>query len=209
MNLNKEEEINIANKINSNYTINLIINNESPYTLYCAKDIGDLLNLKNIRATISNYNKDEKIMIEKRTKSGNKNINFLTIKGLIKVLAKCRKEEVIEFCNFIDLKINLNIYPCIEVETIKCIIESFNGESIIPQYRINNYVIDLYFDKYKLAIECDEHHYDIEKDTIREKIIKNYLNCTFIRYKPYLKNFNIFTVINQIYRHIKGYEKNL
>ena len=96
----------------------------------------------------------------------------------------------------------MNIYPCIEVDTIKCIIETFNGESMIKQYRVKNFLVDLYFDKHKIAIECDEDHKNIEKDNLREDIIKKELDCIFIRYKPYSKDFNIFSILNKIYKNI-------
>jgi hypothetical protein len=202
MDLSKEEEIDIANKIKEKYNIYLIINKNIPYSLYCANHIGDLLELKNIRAGLSKYKKDEIVKVKYDTKGGNQNTNFFTIKGLIRILSKTRKEEIIDFCNFIGLNIHLNIYPCIEIDTIKCIIETFNGESMIKQYRVKNFLIDLYFDKYKIAIECDEDHKNIEKDNLREDIIKKELNCIFIRYKPYSKDFNIFSVLNKIYKNI-------
>ena len=76
------------------------------------------------------------------------------------------------------------------------------------QFSVDVYRIDLYFPYYKLAIECDEmNHNELhhkEKDVIRELNIKKQLQCTFIRYKPYSKDFNIFEVINDIYQHIKN-----
>ena len=42
-----------------------------------------------------------------------------------------------------------------------------------------------------------------EKDNLREDIIKKELNCIFIRYKPYSKDFNIFSIINKIYKILR------
>ena len=76
---------------------------------------------------------------------------------------------------------------------------------MIHQYYVDKYMIDLYFPKYKLAIECDEQFHDKQKimDKIREDDIIEKLNCTFIRYNPTDTNFNIFKVINEIYTYIK------
>lgn len=62
----------------------------------------------------------------------------------------------------------------------------------------------MYFPKYKLAIECDENTHKLKQsqDNDRQKYIENKLDCTFIRYNPESKTFNIFEVINQIYTHI-------
>jgi hypothetical protein len=35
------------------------------------------------------------------------------------------------------------------------------------------------------------------------KILKKELDCKFIRYKSYDKNFNIFKLLNEIYKNIK------
>ena len=69
------------------------------------------------------------------------------------------------------------------------------------QYSVDQYKIDLYFPKHKLAIECDEFGHldrDIEYEVKRQKYIKNKLGCQFIWYNTDAKDFNIFKVINRI-----------
>jgi very-short-patch-repair endonuclease len=78
---------------------------------------------------------------------------------------------------------------------------------MILQYKINNYLLDLYFPKYKLIIECDESkHQRIQNklnDENRENQIKSLIkDYTFIRYNPEEKDFNIFTIINKIFNYI-------
>jgi len=67
---------------------------------------------------------------------------------------------------------------------------------MVPQYRVGNYRIDLYFPEYKLAIECDEpqhlHPNNIEADKIRETYISLNTGCTFYRFAPYDKSFDLF-----------------
>ena len=72
------------------------------------------------------------------------------------------------------------------------------------------YRTDLYFHKYKLAVEVDElghcdrnTNYEIE----RQEAIKEQLGCVFIRINPNEENFNIFNAINKIHRHIKKLPK--
>lgn len=92
--------------------------------------------------------------------------------------------------------------------------QAFNGEDMQRQYPVSRgkYRIDLYFPKYKLAIECDEFgHSDRPEgyDETRQEYIKNELNCRFIRYNPDSDNFSIFNVINNIINYIynnKGVE---
>lgn len=44
---------------------------------------------------------------------------------------------------------------------------------------------------------------NIEKDVARENEIKNIINgCIFIRYDPYSKDFNVFKLINNIFKII-------
>jgi len=53
----------------------------------------------------------------------------------------------------------------------------------IPQYKVNDYRIDLYIPKYNIAIEIDEeeHKYKRDYDKIRQKYIENQIHCKFVR----------------------------
>ena len=65
--------------------------------------------------------------------------------------------------------------------------------------------IDLYFHKYKLAIEVDElGHADrnVNNEIERQKALEIELNCVFIRINPDAPNFNTFREINKIHRDI-------
>ena len=73
------------------------------------------------------------------------------------------------------------------------------------QYTIIGYWIDLYFHKYKLAIEVEElGHNDrnIDCEMQREKALERELNRVFIRINPDEQDFNIFKEINKIHRRI-------
>ena len=73
------------------------------------------------------------------------------------------------------------------------------------QYTVDGYRIDLYFPIHKLAIECDELGHkdrDIGYEVTRQKYIETKLGCTFIRYNPDAKEFDIFSVINSIMKYI-------
>ena len=79
------------------------------------------------------------------------------------------------------------------------------------QYNVLGYRIDLYFHYYKLAIEIDENghsHRDINYEINRQKAIEQELSCRFIRVDPDKEDFDIFRAINEIFRHIKQWNKN-
>ena len=83
--------------------------------------------------------------------------------------------------------------------------DAFEGENMQTQYRVLNYKIDLYFLDYKLAIEVDEKGHEdrrIDYEIKRQKAIEKEVSCEFIRINPDEKIFNVFKVINEIYRHI-------
>lgn len=200
------KEIEIGNILNLKYSCRVINNTEEQYCLYRASDIGKILNIKNIRS-VKLININDKKMIMTQTDGGKQKVSYLTYNGLLQIICKCRKKEVIELANYLGIYINSRIYSSIERETIDCILETFSGNIMIEQYRVKNYSIDLYFKDYNLAIECDENQHNSESnilnDNIRENEIKNILGCTFIRYKPYDKNFKIFKLLNEIYIFIK------
>jgi len=206
MNYTKEHEISIANRLKEKYKCDIIFNEDTPYTLYCAQHISNIINYKNIRQYLSN-NKDNVIKIKNKTSNGEHNINYITINLVLKLLNKTRKESALDICNIIDINIHSNKFICIETDTIKSIMDTFCGEKMIKQFRINKYYIDLYFEDYRLAIECDEKHDNIIYDSKRENEIIDELSCVFIRYKPYDKDFDIFKILNKIYLHINKFKK--
>ena len=92
-----------------------------------------------------------------------------------------------------------------EETIINSIKDSFEGEDVQTQYTVIGYRIDLYFHKYKLAIEVDElgHNYrNIDYKIQRQKALERELSCVFVRINPDEKDFNIFKEINKIHRHI-------
>ena len=80
----------------------------------------------------------------------------------------------------------------------------------ICKYTVIGYRIDLYFHKYKLAIEVDElGHNDrnIDYEIQRQQALERELNCVFIRINPDPVDFNSFREINKIHRYIKKSSK--
>ena len=78
------------------------------------------------------------------------------------------------------------------------------------QYSVLSYRIDLYFHKYKLAVEVDElGHADrnINYEIERQRALERKLNLVFIRINPDEPDFNIFTEINKVHRHINQLTK--
>ena len=97
-----------------------------------------------------------------------------------------------------------NVINSKEQTIINSIKDTFEGENIQTQYSILGYSINLYFHKYKLAIEVDELGHtkrNINKKIERQKALEKELNCIFIRINPDEKDFNIFKEINKIYRY--------
>ena len=97
-----------------------------------------------------------------------------------------------------------------EQSVISAIKDAFEGEDMQTQYRVLSYRIDLYFHKYKLAIEVDElghAHRNIDNEIERQGALERELNCVFIRINPDERNFSILRKINKIHRHINQVTK--
>ena len=104
----------------------------------------------------------------------------------------------------------LDVINTKEQTVINSIKDAFEGENMQTQYSVLGYRIDLYFHKYKLAIEVDELGHtnrNINNEIERQKALEKELNCVFIRINPDEKDFNILKAINEIYRHIKKSSK--
>ena len=93
-----------------------------------------------------------------------------------------------------------------EQAVLRSIKDAFEGEDMQTQYAVIGYIIDLYFHKYKLAIEVDElRHADrnLNNEIERQKALEGELNYVFIKINPNEKDFIIFKEINKIHRRIK------
>lgn len=94
-------------------------------------------------------------------------------------------------------------------KAISSIVIVFRNKNYKLQYSIDDYILDLYFIDYKLAIECIEHNNNTDNEQYlkREAIIKMHLNCSFIRFNPSLKDFDIFKLIGTINIFMNRFDK--
>jgi prophage antirepressor-like protein len=69
--------------------------------LFRACDVGEILEMTNIRVNIQNFDETEKIIQSCHTEKGQQNVSFLTEKGLYKILFRSRKPIAEEFQNWI------------------------------------------------------------------------------------------------------------
>ena len=69
--------------------------------LFRASDVGTILEMTNIRATIQNFDDSEKVVNSIDTLGGSQQVTFLTEKGLYKVLFKSRKPIAEKFQDWV------------------------------------------------------------------------------------------------------------
>ena len=103
-------------------------------------------------------------------------------------------------------ELHKNKWLCKEQDILRQIMQAFTGEEMIHQFGVGKYRIDLYFLKYKLAIEVDEFGHrdrDIGYEVEREKCLAKLLNCSFARFNPDAKEFCILEVVKKIFVQIK------
>ena len=206
--MSKEKQLEVAQIIKDKYNCRTVIDTEKePYVLFRAIDVGKMLGRTNILQTLRKYK--DKYYIKDDTAGGKQTIVFITYHDMIDVILHSRRYSSVEVCKQLYIDTHIKTI-CVEANTLQCIIQAFNGEIMLFQHSIGNYQLDLYFPHYKLAIECDELPHNqtifVEQDHLREENIKQLiLGCVFIRYKPYDKDFNIFTIINLVYKHIRGF----
>lgn len=106
---------------------------------------------------------------------------------------------------------HINILMSLENQTIGFIENSF--KDVIKTKRqksFNNYKVDLYFEDYKLVIECDECDH-LDRDPIKEKEREDYILSTgnsIIRYNPNDKLFDLSLVLREIHKFILNFDKH-
>ena len=92
----------IVKAFNSNELhTDIIIKGTYNEPLFRASDIGEILEMSNIRATIQHFDDSEKVVNSIDTLGGSQQVTFLTEKGLYKVLFKSRKSIAEKFQNWV------------------------------------------------------------------------------------------------------------
>jgi very-short-patch-repair endonuclease len=128
--------------------------------------------------------------------------------GALKIFEHSRSEKGIRYKN----KHGSSISPKEEhlyINIIKYALMGFDIPKKQHKVKLDNNKyknIDLYLERTKLAIECDEHdHYYQESSNEllkREEDISNNLGCRFLRFNPHEPDFNIGEVISVIFHYI-------
>ena len=177
---------------------------------FCLADIGKTLNIKNIHSSATCIR--ERMSLKVITSGGPHQQSFVKLEDFKKLVANSRKHSASGFANAIGMDVYSRVEP-VELTTLKAIKKCFNTETMIDQYTVGNLRIDLYFPKYKLAIECDEIQHVRSKncmlDRERQMQIEKVLGCTFLRFSPLENSFCIFEVIQKIFKHILDYQNSL
>ena len=127
---------------------------------------------------------------------------FIHVNLALKVILDCR---TVKSCAF-KKKLGFTLHDVInskEQSVISAIKDALEGEDMQTQYSVLSYRINLYFHKYKVAIEVDElGHADrnVNNDIERQRALERELKCVFIRINPDAPNFSMLREINKIYR---------
>jgi very-short-patch-repair endonuclease len=170
--------------------------------IFKAKDVGNLLGIKNIRETVKNFDDSEKIKLKTQTNYGLQLTSYITERGLRRLLCSSRKPNSITLSKHLGIELS---HKTIQLETafVATIKKIFLGVDIREQYYLDGYMVDLYMPKYNLCIEYDEdkHKLNLSKDYKRQSYIEKTYKCTFLRIK---EDEDILVFINKILHHIQA-----
>ena len=124
--------------------------------------------------------------------------------GAQKVAELCKTPQSVAFLESSGAAKRIRVRS--EHNTMNIICASLDGIAEYKrEFKVDNFRIDLYLPKHKIAIECDEdnHKYhSINREFGRQSYLELSLSCEFIRYNPDALDFNIGSVINQILTRI-------
>ena len=213
-----------ANKMSTNALVPFTFNDTKLFTVTVdgkhwtrAKEICKSLKYEKktgnvIRDHVSNENITQKCQLIGLTdtsvqwpKNSQKYDIYINEEGVHELVLKSTMSNATDFAKVFGINVHDHKYLSKERETLSYILTAFKGQEMKEQYTVDGYRIDLYFPTHKLAIECDEFGHkdrDIGYEVTRQKYIETKLGCTFIRYNPDAKDFDIFIVINSIMKYI-------
>ena len=198
--------IDITKETLENNDIEVII--DSVNTLWLnEKHIEEQLGHKNLQVITNKYDKiytkSRYELVDEPIKQPNR--KFLRVDLALKIIMDCRTDKSCSLKKNLGFKLH-DVINTKEQTITNSIKDTFEGENLQTQYSVLGYRIDLYFHKYKLAIEVDElRHADrnLNNEIERQKALEGELDYVFIKINPNEKDFIIFKEINKIYRRIK------
>lgn len=184
---------------NRPYHIRVIGSLDDPY--FCGKDVCCVLGCKDMKKVLKQVNpRDKKSLkeLKENTSYHEGKAVYVNKHGLVYLLQKGKTvlETIInhpfvkKYCENME-----DIMPTKEQNYISDIIVAFMNHKMTTQYEVDDYRIDLYFLKHKIAVDC-------VGDKERQKYIKDKLGCKFIYFNPDKRTFNIFALINEIMQAI-------
>ena len=177
------------------------INNE-PW--FVASDVCDILEIRNVSQALSRLDSSEVMQLDYETiksLNGNPNVARLSAisgEGAKRLVTSSRKPQAIALAKSLGIQVLLATR---EQQTMLIIKSAFADQTPISQFVVHGYQIDLYLAKANIAIECDENghdHYNASQEHDREKMIKQALGCSFVRFNPDSKSFNVGEIIYKI-----------
>ncbi len=186
--ITKDNEHQLAKAIQDNFGCDVILNKKIPFTLYKKADIMKILKKKNAHQFKSN------ILIKRNTKGGEQMVAFITLEDVIKLVIKTETPVSMELRQI--LNINVDNYVYIETDVFRAITTTFRDEQILVNYKVGDYILEMYFIEYNLVIDIDD---EIHNDQKRIRAIQDELNCDFISFNAQNEKFNIFQLLNEIW----------
>lgn len=173
---------------------------------FIGKDVAKVLGYVNPAVAVSkNVPNKYKKVASVETAGGKQHMTVINSKGVRQLVSSSRMPNAIEVAKSLGIE-TYSVLNCVkEQETIDCIVHAFKGEEMVRQYVCGSYRIDLYFPKHELAVECDEFGHKDRKpeyEVNRQSYIEKELGCQFVRFNPDEETFNIFDVINRIYKKL-------
>ena len=169
------------------------------------------LNERHVEKQLGLTNLPKKQRYELNESTNQPNRRFIHADLALKIIMNCRTDESCNLKSNLEFTLHDVVYTK-EQSVIKSIKSVFEEEDMQTQYSVLSYRIDLYFHKYKLAIETDElGHADrnVNDEIERKRALEREPDCVFIRIDPDAPNCSMLREINKIYRHINQVTKQL
>lgn len=156
--------------------------------IWIGGDKGSLINSCDIAKKYGKRNPDVNRAINNLIKKNPELSKHFIKSSYVSSRGRCEKQYQIDEmgANILTNKFKYNIGSArFEYKYLNEIKDFLDGMNIRynSQCPVDNYRIDLYIPKYKIAIEIDdeEHKYKKNYDTVRQKYIEKQIHCKFIR----------------------------
>ncbi|WP_371538428.1 hypothetical protein OG210_21995 [Streptomyces sp. NBC_00466] len=120
----------------------------------------------------------------------------VTLDGLKRMVGNSRRASSMNLAA--ELGMEMVYVPTPETEVLRILAAALKPLEFVEEHRVGEYTVDAYLPGINVVIERDRSLLDRNAEWWRQTFIEDRLGCSFVRFDPKRRDFNVGDIVNQI-----------